>query len=61
MLGNVTGVHTASKQVIVDADDKVGIRIIYPALKEPLQRNWCIAPIKYARIPMQPGAISTYY
>ena len=29
MLGNVTGVDTASKQVIVDADDKAGIRISY--------------------------------
>jgi NADH dehydrogenase len=27
MLGNVTGVDAASKQVIVDADDKVGLRI----------------------------------
>src|SRR5271170_1610035 len=26
MLGNVTGVDTASKEVIVDADDKVGMR-----------------------------------
>ena len=29
MLGNVTGVDAASKQVIVDADDKVGLRISY--------------------------------
>jgi NADH dehydrogenase len=32
MLGNVTGVDVASKQVIVDADDKVGIRISYDYL-----------------------------
>src|SRR5277367_6036651 len=32
MLGNVTGVDAASKQVIVDADDKVGIRISYDYL-----------------------------
>src|ERR1700727_2336817 len=32
MLGNVTGVDAASKQVIVDADDKVGIRISYQYL-----------------------------
>jgi hypothetical protein len=29
MLGNVTGVHAASKQVIVKADDKIGIAISY--------------------------------
>src|ERR1700723_353081 len=29
MLGSVTGVDAASKQVIVDADDKVGLRISY--------------------------------
>src|ERR1700733_1700746 len=29
MLGNVTGVDAASKQVIVDADDKTGLRISY--------------------------------
>jgi NADH dehydrogenase FAD-containing subunit len=32
MLGNVTGVDAPSKQVIVDADDKVGIRINYDYL-----------------------------
>ena len=32
MLGNVTGVDTVSKQVIVDADDKAGIRISYDYL-----------------------------
>jgi NADH:ubiquinone reductase (H+-translocating) len=32
MLGNVTGVDAASKQVIVDADDKIGIRISYDYL-----------------------------
>src|ERR1700752_1769755 len=32
MLGDVTGVDAASKQVIVDADDKVGIRISYDYL-----------------------------
>src|SRR5271170_6677045 len=32
MLGTVTGVDAASKQVIVDADDKVGIRISYDYL-----------------------------
>jgi NADH:ubiquinone reductase (H+-translocating) len=32
MLGDVTGVDTASKQVVVDADDKVGIRISYDYL-----------------------------
>jgi NADH dehydrogenase FAD-containing subunit len=32
MLGNVTGVDAASKQVVVDADDKVGIRISYDYL-----------------------------
>ena len=32
MLGNVTRVDAASKQVIVDADDKVGIRISYDYL-----------------------------
>jgi NADH dehydrogenase len=32
MLGNVTGVDAASKQVIVDANDKVGIRISYEYL-----------------------------
>jgi NADH dehydrogenase FAD-containing subunit len=32
MLGNVTGVDAASKQVIVDTDDKVGIRISYDYL-----------------------------
>ena len=32
MLGNVTGVDAASKQVIVDADDKAGIRISYDYL-----------------------------
>src|SRR5258708_20102103 len=32
MLGSVTGVDAASKQVIVDADDKVGIRISYDYL-----------------------------
>src|ERR1700744_1089891 len=32
MLGNVTAVDAASKQVIVDADDKVGIRISYDYL-----------------------------
>jgi NADH:ubiquinone reductase (H+-translocating) len=32
MLGNVTGVDAASKHVIVDADDKVGIRISYDYL-----------------------------
>src|ERR1700729_2786764 len=32
MLGNVTGVDAVSKQVIVDADDKVGIRISYDYL-----------------------------
>jgi NADH:ubiquinone reductase (H+-translocating) len=32
MLGNVTAVDAASKQVIVDADDRVGIRISYDYL-----------------------------
>jgi len=32
MLGSVTGVDAASKQGIVDADDKVGIRISYDYL-----------------------------
>src|SRR6201995_3069338 len=32
MLGKVTGVDAGSKQVIVDADDKVGIRISYDYL-----------------------------
>src|SRR6202453_3743129 len=32
MVGSVTGVDAASKQVIVDADDKVGIRINYDYL-----------------------------
>jgi NADH:ubiquinone reductase (H+-translocating) len=32
MLGSVTGVDAASKQVIVDADDKVGIRTSYDYL-----------------------------
>jgi NADH dehydrogenase FAD-containing subunit len=32
MLGTVTGVDVASRQVIVDADDKVGIRIDYDFL-----------------------------
>ena len=32
MLGNVTGVDAASKQVIVDANDKVGLRISYDYL-----------------------------
>jgi NADH dehydrogenase FAD-containing subunit len=32
MLGSVTGVDAASKQVIVDTDDKVGIRISYDYL-----------------------------
>jgi NADH dehydrogenase FAD-containing subunit len=32
MLGSVTGVDAASKHVIVDADDKVGIRISYDYL-----------------------------
>jgi NADH dehydrogenase FAD-containing subunit len=32
MLGSVTGVDAASKQVIVDADDKVGMRISYDYL-----------------------------
>jgi NADH dehydrogenase FAD-containing subunit len=32
MLGNVTGINAASKEVIVDADDKVGIRIGYDYL-----------------------------
>src|SRR5271156_6373693 len=32
MLGSVTGVDATSKQVIVDADDKVGIRISYDYL-----------------------------
>jgi NADH:ubiquinone reductase (H+-translocating) len=32
MLGSVTGVDAASKQVIVDADDKVGIKISYDYL-----------------------------
>src|SRR6201992_2064778 len=32
MLGSVTGVDAVSKQVIVDADDKVGIRISYDYL-----------------------------
>jgi len=32
MLGNVTGVDAASKQVIVDTDDKVGMRISYDYL-----------------------------
>jgi NADH dehydrogenase len=32
MLGDVTGVDVASKQVIVDADDKIGIRINYDYL-----------------------------
>src|SRR3984885_7388670 len=32
MLGDVTGVDAASKQVIVDGDDKVGIRISYDYL-----------------------------
>jgi NADH dehydrogenase FAD-containing subunit len=32
MLGNVIGVDTASKQVIVDADDKVAMRISYDYL-----------------------------
>src|SRR6202045_2212624 len=32
MLGNVTGVDAASKQVIVDADDKTGIRINFDYL-----------------------------
>src|ERR1700743_161742 len=32
MLGSVTGVDAASKQVIVDADDKVGVRISYDYL-----------------------------
>src|SRR6202034_1804143 len=32
MLGSVTGIDAASKQVIVDADDKVGIRISYDYL-----------------------------
>src|SRR5580698_1592608 len=29
MLGNVTGVDTASKQVMVDAGDKVGLKVSY--------------------------------
>src|ERR1700678_1203122 len=32
MLGSVTGIDAASKQVILDADDKVGIRINYDHL-----------------------------
>src|ERR1700735_3586904 len=32
MLGNVTGIDAASKQVIVDAGDKLGIRISYDYL-----------------------------
>jgi NADH dehydrogenase len=32
MMGNVTGVDAASKQLIVDADDKAGIRISYDYL-----------------------------
>jgi NADH dehydrogenase len=32
MLGNVTGVDAASKQIIVDANDKVGLRINYDYL-----------------------------
>jgi len=32
MMGSVTGVDTASKQVIVDSDDKIGIRISYDYL-----------------------------
>src|ERR1700735_3833182 len=32
MLGSVTGVDAALKQVIVDADDKIGIRINYDYL-----------------------------
>ena len=32
MLGNVTGADAASKQVIVDANDKIGIRISYDYL-----------------------------
>jgi NADH dehydrogenase len=32
MLGNVTGIHAVSKQVIVDAGDKLGIRISYDYL-----------------------------
>src|SRR6202012_2113085 len=29
MLGNVTGIDAGAKQIIVDADDKIGIRIHY--------------------------------
>jgi len=32
MLGNVTGIDAASKQVMVDADDKVGMRVSYDYL-----------------------------
>ena len=32
MLGNVTGVDAASKQVIVDAGDKIGLKIDYDCL-----------------------------
>src|SRR5580692_12946995 len=32
MLGNVTGVDAAGKQVIVEADDKVGLKIRYEYL-----------------------------
>src|SRR6201996_6857491 len=32
MLGDVSGIDSASKQVIVDADDKLGIRISYDYL-----------------------------
>jgi NADH dehydrogenase len=32
MLGDVSGIDTASKQVIVDADDKTGIRVSYDYL-----------------------------
>jgi lipoyl-dependent peroxiredoxin len=39
----------------------VAMTIYLPALKEPPRRNWCNTPIKYARIPMRPEAISTYY
>jgi hypothetical protein len=32
MLGNVTGISTASKQVIMDANDKIGLKISYDYL-----------------------------
>jgi NADH dehydrogenase len=50
MLGNVTAVDVGPKQVIVDANDKVGIRISYDYLRQGTSRD--CSP--QTRLPLRP-------